>query len=220
MTQQQNELPDTMLDVQWFTDPLCSWSYAADAAIHDFLLEFQGKIRFHHRMIPLFESLERFLSAHGMNSPAEFTPKIQKTSKATGVFMSPVNWEKGLVPNEAKTLCRWGLSALSIDPVKGDRFLSSLRHGFFVTERDLTSSTILRDIARESGLDPDAVEQRAEGEQILQKLNEDIARGKEEGVSVRPTLVMVNSGGDRVFIGGLRDRELFRHAAEVLLREA
>lgn len=41
-----------------------------------------------------------------------------------------------------------------------------------------------------------------------------------EGVETRPTLVLRNSGGDRVLIGGLMDPELFIHAGEVLLREA
>jgi len=209
-----------VLEVQWFTDPLCSWSFAAEKAIGDFKTEMGKNIIFYHRMLPLYQSLETFLSAHGMKSSSEFASKVQKTSKATGVEMTATPWERGIVPKDGHFLSKWILAAISIDPVKGDKYLHHLRRSFFVEGRDLTRTDFLKDLGEKVGLDPLILENRSSSESILKQLEDDILTGSKEGVSVRPTIVMVNSGGDRVFIGGLRDCKLFIHAAEVLISEA
>ena len=212
--------PEKLIDVQWYTDPLCSWSFAAEKAIGDFRNKMGNRIIFHHRMLPLYRLLETFLAAHEMKTPADFASKIRKASKATGVEMTTTPWEKGIVPKDGSILSKWALAALSIDPIKGDQYLQHLRRAFFVEGRDLTKTGSLRDLGEKVGLDPEMLEKLSSGEMIRQQLEADIKKGAEEGVSVRPTLVMVNSGGDRIFIGGLRDAELFIHAAEVLISEA
>jgi len=212
--------PEKLIDVQWYTDPLCSWSFAAEKAIGDFRSKMGNRIIFHHRMLPLYQLLDTFLAAHEMKAPADFASKIRKASKATGVEMTTTPWEKGIVPKDGSILSKWALAALSIDPVKGDQYLHHLRRAFFVEGRDLTKTGSLRDLGEKVGLDPEMLEKLSSGEMIRQQLEADIKKGAEEGVSVRPTLVMVNSGGDRIFIGGLRDAELFIHAAEVLISEA
>ncbi len=217
---EKTPLPEKVLEVQWFTDPLCSWSFAAEKAIGDFKNEMGNNIVFHHRMLPLYQSLDTFLAAHGMKSPFEFASKVQKASKATGVEMTTAPWERGIVPKDGHILSKWVLAAISLDPVKGDKYLHHLRRAFFVEGRDLTKTVFLRELGQEVGLDPEILEQKASGETIRQQLETDIKKGSAEGVSVRPTLVMVNNGGDRIFIGGLRDPKLFIHAAEVLISEA
>ncbi|MHB1757692.1 MAG: DsbA family oxidoreductase [Leptospirillum sp.] len=212
--------PEKLIDVQWYTDPLCSWSFAAEKAMGDFRNKMGNRIIFHHRMLPLYQLLDTFLAAHEMKTPADFASKIRKASKATGVEMTTTPWEKGIVPKDGSILSKWALAALSIDPVKGDQYLHHLRRAFFVEGRDLTKTGSLRDLGGKVGLDPEMLEKLSSGEMIRQQLESDIKKGAEEGVSVRPTLVMVNSGGDRIFIGGLRDAELFIHAAEVLISEA
>ena len=213
-------LPEKVLDVQWFTDPLCSWSFAAEKAIGEFRSQMEKSIIFHHRMLPLYQSLETFLSAHQMKSPSEFATKVQKASRATGVEMTTAPWERGIVPKDGHFLSKWTLAAISIDPLKGDKYLHQLRRAFFVEGRDLTKTEFLKDLGERVGLDPVMLEKLSSSENILEQLHADIRKGSVEGVSVRPTLVMVNSGGDRVFIGGLRDANLFVHAAEVLISEA
>lgn len=216
----QSSNPEKIIDVQWFTDPLCSWSFAAEKAIGEFKDKMGNRIVFHHRMLPLYQLLDTFLAAHEMKAPFEFASKVRKASKATGVEMTTTPWEKGIVPKDGSILSKWVLAALSIDPVKGDQYLRQLRRAFFVEGRDLTKTGSLRDLGEKVGLDPEILEKLSSGESIRQQLESDIKKGSEEGVSVRPTLVMVNSGGDRIFIGGLRDPELFIHAAEVLISEA
>lgn len=216
----KTDIPETMLEVQWFTDPLCAWSFAAEEPILEFKSELGKNIVFYHRMVPLYQSLEKFLSAHKMNFPAEFALKIKKASKATGVAMTTAPWERGIVPEDGHFLSKWVLAAISMDPVKGDKYLHLLRRAFFVEGRDLTKTKFLKELGKDIGLDPDILERLSSSEIIQKKLQEDMQKGSEEGVSVRPTLVIVNSGGDRVFIGGLRDARLFIHAAEVLIKEA
>jgi len=213
-------IPEKILEVQWFTDPVCSWSFAAEKAIEEFRTEMGKKIIFHHRMLPLYQSLETFLLAHGMKSSSDFASKIKKASEATGVKMTTAPWERGIVPKDGEFLSRWALAAISMDPLKGDKYLKLLRRSFFVEGRDLTKTEFLKELGETVGLDPDMLEKMSGSDIIRKELQDNIKKGSAEGVSVRPTIVMVNSGGDRVFIGGLRDAKLFIHAADVLISEA
>ena len=214
------EFPKNCLHARWFTDPVCSWSFAAEDAIESFLKHFSGRLVFENRMFVLYRDLTTFLKHHGMESPADFASRIEKVSRATGKKISPGAWRKGNVPQSSETCCLWVKAAQSIDSLKGNDFLSRMRKVLFHEEENISSLPVLRQIAQQSGLDPVSIEEKVREERCGNLLSEDMSLAEQEGVETRPTLVLRNSGGDRVLIGGLMDPELFIHAGEVLLREA
>ena len=48
------EFPKNCLHARWFTDPVCSWSFAAEDAIESFLKHFSGRLVFENRMFVLY----------------------------------------------------------------------------------------------------------------------------------------------------------------------
>ena len=214
------EFPNHFLHARWFTDPVCSWSFAAEEAIETFRNHFSGRLLFENRMYVLYQDLSTFLRHHGMESQADFAPKIEKVSRATGKSISAGAWRKGNIPSSSEDCCLWVKAAQSIDPLKGNDFLSGMRKALFHQEENVSSLPVLKEIARISGLDPDMLQKKVREEGCRTLLAEDMSLAAREGVETRPTLVLRNSGGDRVLIGGLMDPELFIHAGEVLLREA
>ncbi|MHB1865463.1 MAG: DsbA family protein [Leptospirillum sp.] len=219
----QNKMPEfskDLLHARWFTDPVCSWSFAAEEAIGIFRQHFTGRLIFENRMLTLYRNLDRFLEHHGMALPAEFAPKIEKVSLATGKPISSEAWKKGAVPHSSEDACLWVKAAQSIDPSKGDLFLSLLRKTLFVDARNIGEVSVLEEMAHIVGLDPLRLKAMVNTEENKALLSDDGGLARLEGVETRPTLVLRNSGGDRVFIGGLMDAELYIHAGEVLLREA
>ena len=214
------EFPKNFLHARWFTDPVCPWSFAAEEAIESFRKHFSGRLVFENRMFVLYRDLSTFLKNHGMESPADFAPRIEKVSRATGKTISPGAWRKGNVPESSEECCLWVKAAQSLDPLKGNDFLARMRKVLFQQEENISSLSVLQEIARQSGLDPSILEEKVRQENCRALLSEDMALSAQEGVETRPTLVLRNSGGDRVLVGGLMDPELFIHAGEVLLREA
>ncbi len=210
---------ETTLNAQWYTDPICSWSYAAEAAMETFRSHFGSRLAFHHRLLPLYQDLNRFLSGHGLKSQAEFASKIVKVSRLTGVAMTPRLWESGSAPQSSEDCCRYAKAALLTDPVKGHVFLARMRVLAFVEGEPIGDPKVLLKEAARLGFNDKDLERRADSAEVRAALQDDVEKGKSEGVTTRPTMILTNEGGDRVFIGGLRDAALFIKAGETLLAE-
>ncbi len=210
---------EPLLFADWYTDPFCSWSFAAEEPIRRFQSHFEGRLSFRHRLFPLYSNIEEFLRKHGLATQQEFAPRIGKVSRATGVAMSPKVWETGQAPSSSEECCRFAKAALLADPEKGGRFLSRVRELAFLEGRNIGDPGLLGDTAKALGLDIPVLGEILRSGKAKAALDEDLEKARIEGVTVRPTLVMTNSEGDRVFIGGLRDSDLFILAGESLVRE-
>ncbi|MHB8421835.1 MAG: DsbA family protein [Leptospirales bacterium] len=214
------EFPREYLHAQWFTDPMCSWSFAAEDAIGEFRRHFSGQLIFQNRMFVLYKDLSRFLGAHGMEKPNEFASKIESVARSTGKRIETAAWINNTVPASSEQCCLWVKSAQLLDEEKGDLFLSEMRKAFFQDGKDISSESVVEDLARISGMEIQPLRLGLFSQKVQTMLEEDQKAAEDERVTSRPTLVLRNSGGDRIFIGGLLDPELYIHAGEVLLREA
>lgn len=209
-----------VLAARWFTDPFCSWSYAAEEAIRSFRAHFGERVAFSHHMMVLYRDLPSFLTKHHLNRPRDFAPRIRDVSRETGVPINDGSWESEQVPASTETCCLFVRAAIGIDPVLGDRLLSRIRKLAFVDGRNIGETGLLFDAATEEGFDRNTLEQAFRDPGASLELDRDAVMAREEGVTVRPTLILTNPGGDRVFVGGLRNAELFILAGEALIAEA
>ena len=211
---------EPLLFADWYTDPFCSWSYAAEGPIGIFRRHFGERLSFRHRLLPLYQNIDEFLRHHGMAKQQEFAPRIGKVSRATGVTMSPKLWETGQAPQSSEGCCLFAEAALLADPVKGGTFLARLRELAFLEGRNIGNPEVLLETASVLGIDSGKLEEFLRSGDAKAALSVDKEKAKSEGVTVRPTLIMTNTEGDRVFIGGLRNPDLFILAGESLIREA
>jgi predicted DsbA family dithiol-disulfide isomerase len=205
---------------QWYTDPFCSWSFAAEKAIQAFQDHFGDRLRLEHRLFVLYRDLDLFLRNHHLEHPRDFAPKIQKVAQATGVPMTAKGWESGQVPQTTETCCLFVKAAQIIDPALGERFLRKLRVLAFQEGKNIGDKSVLLSAAQDVGIKKDLLESTLASSATAEALGRDNEMARSEGVTVRPTLILANSGGDRVFIGGLRNSDLFILAGEVLIQES
>ena len=219
-TSLQKTFASNLLYAQWFTDPMCSWSYIANQSIHQFREHFSGRLIFRERLFVLYRELNEFLKQRNMTRPEEFVPKLESVSRNSGVALEVKAWKKNDVPVSSETCCLWVSSALRLDPEKGSLFLWELRKAMYEEGLNIGSTEIIEQISRKVGFNFAELMKGFMEIETQKALREDQVSAEREKVTVRPTLVLENSGGDRVFIGGLMDPELFIHAGEVLLREA
>jgi predicted DsbA family dithiol-disulfide isomerase len=209
-----------LLNAEWYTDPFCSWSFAAEKAIRKFRDHFGERLHFEHRLFVLYRDLDSFLKNHHLERPRDFAPKIEKVSRATKVMMTARGWESEQVPRSTEPCCRYVKAAMKLDPALGDRFLSRLRELAFVDGANIGDRSVLLHAAQEVGIKPDQLESELTNPDLSNALKEDNEKAKAEGVTVRPTLILTNPDGDRVFIGGLINPDLFIMAGEALVQEA
>ena len=133
--------------------------------------------------------------------------------------MSPRVWELGRVPQSMEECCLFAKAALLADPEKGHRLLARMRALAFVEGEPIGDLSLLQKEAGRLGLDGKQLAERAQSAEVREALQEDVEKGRSEGVTTRPTLILTNEGGDRVFIGGLRNPDLFILAGETLVAE-
>jgi putative protein-disulfide isomerase len=216
----QKSLPSGFLYAQWFTDPMCSWSYIANRAIEKFKTHFSNRLIFQERLFVLYPDLTTFLKKRNMLRPQEFVSKLESASQSSGVPIEVKAWTENNVPESSEICCLWVTSALRLDPEKGSLFLWEMRKAMYEEGQNISTPDVIERISRNAGLGYGDLAKTFKDPDTRKSLREDQEAAEREKVTVRPTLVLENSGGDRVFIGGLLDPELFIHAGEVLLREA
>ncbi len=211
---------DPVLFAEWYTDPFCSWSYAAEGPIETFRRHFGETLSFRHRLFPLYCNIDQFLRDHGLAAQKDFAPKILKVSRATGVTMESKVWENEQAPPSSEECCLFVEAALLSDPEKGGALLSRMRQMAFLEGQNIGNHSLLLKVAASLELDPKKIEEMLRSGRAFTALNDDREKAEREGVTVRPTLILTNAGGDRVFIGGLRNSDLFILAGETLIQEA
>jgi putative protein-disulfide isomerase len=216
----QEPFSSEFLYAQWFTDPMCSWSYIANRSIQQFRKHFSDRLIFRERLFVLYRDLNEFLKQRKMTRPEEFVPKLELASRKSGVSIEVKAWRQNDVPVSSETCCLWVSSALRLDPEKGSLFIWEMRKAMYEEGLNIGSPEIIEQISKKAGLNYVDLNKGFMDIETQKALREDQTSAEKERVTVRPTLVLENSGGDRVFVGGLMDPELFIHAGEVLLREA
>ena len=216
----QKSFPSNRLYAQWFTDPMCSWSYIANRSIQQFRKHFTEHLIFRERLFVLYRDLNEFLKQRNITRPEEFVPKLELASRNSGVSVEVKAWKKNDVPVSSETCCLWVSSALRLDSEKGSLFLWEMRKAIYEEGQNIGSTEIIEQISQKVGLNYADLMKGFMEIETQKALREDQTSAEREKVTVRLTLVLENSGGDRVFIGGLMDCELFIHAGDVLLREA
>ena len=109
-----------------------------------------------------------------------------------------------------------GAWAQSEHPESFPDFHEALFRAYFAEGRDLGDPQVLREVARESGLDPDEMDEALAGRRWEKPLDETTAEARRLGVTGTPTFVF-----DRTYAAvGAQPTELLRDVVEKVLEEA
>jgi predicted DsbA family dithiol-disulfide isomerase len=202
--------------IDYYTDPLCSWCFAAEPTLERIREHFKERIALRYKLFPLFEDVNEVL-----NNPARLwniADRYRIVSKKTGVHIDNRVWYSD-PPHSAWPPCEAVKAAERQGFEAADRLIRLLRNSVMLEGKNIARRDVLEMCAGKAGLDPERFREDLADPRRRAEVEQDILDARKESVESRPTFVIGNSQGDKVVIAGPRSFNLFREAIDELYRE-
>ena len=202
------------IQIDYYTDPLCSWCYAAEPTLDAIQSQFGERIAIRYRLFPLFENVREVMS-----DPCRLwsiADRYRIVSKKTGTPINAAVWRDD-PPQSAWPPCE----AVKAAERQGDAgpFLKQLRVDVMVAGKNIARRDVQVATADAVGLDVAQFEIDLGDPKLRAAVQADVDEARMENVASRPHFVLVNTQDDRVVIAGPRDIALFTAAIESLYHE-
>jgi predicted DsbA family dithiol-disulfide isomerase len=207
------------ISVDYYTDPMCSWSWAFQPVLERIRRDYRDRVRIRYRMVPIYEDIGRHTDPrHGAwGSVRELADHWREVARRTGAWIDPGLWLED-PPATCWTACRAYHAAARQGEAVGERFLMMMREALLKRRINVARTDRLSELAREAAgrmcLDPDRLLRDVEDPWTREAVSEDRRTATQEGIHERPTLVF--EGGHRLVFGPYR---LFAGVIDVLLEE-
>lgn len=206
----------TPIRIDYYTDPLCSWCFAAEPMLDRVKEHFHDRIEIHYRLLPLFDHVREV-----MNDPARLwtiADRYRIVSKKTGVYIDNKVWYTD-PPESAWPACQAVKAAERQGLAAADRYLKRLREAVMLEGKNIAKSDIQIELAAKIGLDLSQFTKDLADPKRKEEVQADIRDAQRENVESRPHFVLANTQGDKVAIAGPRLFSLFREAVDALYKE-
>jgi predicted DsbA family dithiol-disulfide isomerase len=138
------------VQVRFYTDPACPWSWAAEPALRRLMWEFEGELEFVWVMGGLARSYEKA-------NLLDVVSVWLEDADAGGMPSDPRIWTKNPLESTYPA-CRAVKAAAEQGPEAESRYLRALREGIMFERRKLDHPETLIDAAERSGLDRERFE--------------------------------------------------------------
>ncbi|MEN6371089.1 MAG: DsbA family protein [Armatimonadota bacterium] len=207
------------VNVEYFTDPICAWSYVSEPTIQSLLSDHRENVDFRFRSLPILDKITgQRKEGEKFRTPQEMQQEWTEISLKTGVRLDPSLWQED-PPHSSWPANRAMKAALRQGLDKGNRFIHLLRDAALVDRKNPSDMDILKDIAYEAALDVDQfyVDMTENAQQLEKEVADDAIEANERCIYNTPTLVMQNDEGDGVIITGTIDYQVANHAIRSLL---
>jgi predicted DsbA family dithiol-disulfide isomerase len=206
----------TPIRIDYYTDPLCSWCFAAEPMLDQLKDHFKDRIEIHYKLFPLFEDVREVMS-----DPMRLwtiADRYRIVSKKTGVYIDNGVWSSD-PPQSAWPACEAVKAAERQGLEAADRFMKLLRNGVMLDGKNIARSDIQVELAGRAGISLPPFREALSDPKLKDEVEADIRDARKENVETRPHFILTNTQGDKVVIAGPRSFSLFKEAIDALYKE-
>ncbi len=206
----------TPIRIDYYTDPLCSWCYAAEPTLDNIKHHFNDIIEIQYKTFPIFEDVREV-----MHDPARLwtiADRYKIVSKKTGVYINNQVWYHD-PPQSAWPACYAIKAAQLQGGIMADRYIKQLRVAVMLEGKNIAREEIQIAIAGKSGLNIRQFENDLCDPKRHDDVLADINDAHKENVESRPHFILTNTQGDKVAIAGPRNFSLFKEAVLAIYHE-
>jgi putative protein-disulfide isomerase len=180
------------VQVRYFTDPGCPWSWAAEPAVRRLMVEFGDSLSWSWLMVGLSREIPadtRGLALHWLG-----------VADRSGMPIDPLLWKEAPI-RSTYPACMAVKAAAEQGPDAATRYLRVVREGLMCLRRKLDTTEALVEAAREAGLDVERFRVDLGSHAIVEAFGADL----EEARDVPEEAVAADAvAGDRVSIPSAR----------------
>lgn len=209
-----------VVEVTYYTDPLCCWSWALEPHWQRLRSEYAGLITWRYRMGGLLPSWDRYSDPlNDVRRPAQMGPLWLQAAQVSGRPIDARIWVED-PPASSFPACLAVKAAGLQSEAAAERYLCRLREAAMLERRNIAHREVLLDMAHElAETEPHAFDaarfaEDLPGEAAREALRDDLRDVQYRGIGRYPTLTLRGRAGSGVMIVGYRPYEALREALE------
>ncbi|MBV9961919.1 MAG: DsbA family protein [Parafilimonas sp.] len=206
------QLQAGVINITYYTDPLCCWSWAFETEWQKLLTQFQNKITWRYCMGGLLPAWNNYHDAvNSISRPLQMGPMWMHASKLTGVTIRDDIWVKD-PPASSYPACIAVKSAALQSEIAAERYLFLLREACMVHAKNIASKDALLEVAdilktENIQFDTELFQQHLLGKEGREAFKKDLQEVKYRGINRFPSLIVNNQSGKAKLLTGYTTHE-------------
>jgi predicted DsbA family dithiol-disulfide isomerase len=201
------------LEVVYYTDPLCCWSWAFEPHWRRLCAELSGALDCRYRMAGMIADWGSYSDPlNSVSRPLQMGPIWREAQHLTGVSVDDRIWMED-PPASSYPACLAVKAAELQSAEAADLYLRRLRAAVMTQRRNIARREVLLELADEVAaaapdrLDADRLRRDLDGPAAREALREDIKEARYRGIGRFPTLTLCLPGGTGIVLVGYRPYE-------------
>lgn len=208
------------VEVLYYTDPLCSWSWAFEPQWRRLRYEFGDQVRWRYLMGGLLADWQRFHDPlNAIDRPAQMGPHWFQTRHLSGMPIDELVWMQD-PPASSYPACMAVKAAGRQGVAVEEAYLRRLREAVMLERRNIARREVLVALAAEvasrtpggAGLALGAFEAALERAEVAEAFRDDLKEARYRDIGRFPTLILRHVAGRAVMIVGYRSYKVLREA--------
>ena len=201
------------MEIQFYTDPLCCWSWAFEPQWRRLRYEYSGRIKWRYRMAGLIPNWSSYSDPlNGVAKPIQMGPIWLEAKHLSGMPIEDKVWFNN-PPASSYPACIAVKCAGLQSAGAAEMYLRRLREAIMLHGRDISKAEVLLEVAKAlSEESPDllnytAFEQELHGEAARKAFEEDLMQVRYHRITRYPALTISKPGQAGLLIVGYRPYE-------------
>lgn len=199
------------VEITYFTDPLCCWSWAMEPQWKKLRYEYEGLINWKYRMVGMISEWGSYYDPlNTVRHPQEMEPIWREAQKLSGMEMHGEIWQKN-PPSSSYPACIAVKCAELQSPLAGEMYLRLLREAVMLKGKNIAHLEVIRNLADLLQQElPDKFhaqlfKEQLSSNQCVLAFREDLGLVQQYGIFKFPTLIFSRKGiGSTIMISGYR----------------
>ena len=198
-----------LLEVTYYTDPLCCWSWAFEPQWRQLLSDFEGKIKYRYCMGGLLPGWKNYNdSLNSVSRPIQMGPVWMHAKQLSGIPMEPNIWM--LDPPSSSYPACLAVKCASFQSLKAEELLlKMLREAVMTKSENISKETVLfilaeRLAACEPEFDVNRFKEDMKSDHAIESFRKDLQEVQYHQINRFPSLVIRNQMNKAILISGYR----------------
>jgi predicted DsbA family dithiol-disulfide isomerase len=209
MPEQSTVKQSGLLEITYYTDPLCCWSWAFEPQWRRLLFEFKGKVKYHYCMAGLLPGWNNYNDTiNSVSKPIQMGPVWMHAKQLSGMPIEQNIWISD-PPSSSYPACI-AVKCAALQSLRAEEhFLRMLREAVMMRGENISKEEVLLNLAEKlAAVDSDfKIEKFKEdirSDVAMEALRKDLQEVQYHQINRFPSLVMRNKNNKGVLISGYR----------------
>lgn len=198
------------LEVIYYTDPLCCWSWAMEPQLRKLQFKFRDKIAWRNCMSGLLPGWKDYHDEiNSVTRPIQMGPVWMHAQQVSGMPMNTLIWMRDPPASSYPACIAVKCATLQSDKC-GERYLRLLREALMLREKNISKQNVLIEIAHELLEEPKynfdirKFKIDLKNDNGLEAFRKDLQEVQYHHINRFPTLVLKNPGHSGILLTGYR----------------